>query len=678
MKKPVQSRSPGRSAGKRAALLLLVVLLSGAVAWPQGANWVIDRINDVAHAKIGHMNFPLVLGLDLQGGTRLEYVADLSKIPEADKPAAMEGVRDVIERRVNSLGVSEPLVQVTKAGNDWRLSIELAGVKDISEAVKAIGETPTLDFREENPEAGRALTDAENKQLADENAEIKKKADAALAKAKSGTSVEELARAESEDAVSKDNGGDMGWTSARTDLKGLADKLRGTAAGAVAGDVIDDGARFYVAQVLEKKDMGQEVQASHLLISWTGAASSASTSTKEQALAKILDIKKEITAANFTELAKKYSEEPGAATSGGDLGWFVKGDMVQQFEDAAFALKKGEVSDVVESPFGFHLIFKADERMLEDVHVRAVAYTKKQVSDIANIEPWKRTELTGKHLERAQLEFDQRTGASQVSLQFDSEGAKMFAELTKKNIGKTIGIFLDDQPISVPTVNQEITGGQAVITGSFTIAEAKLLAQRLQAGALPVPISIIAQQNVGPSLGADSVQKSVTAGLVGFALVAIFAVLLYRVPGIAAVVVLLVYVIINMMLYRLIPVTLTLSGIAGFILSIGMAIDSNVLVFERLKEELASGRALRDALEESFKRAWTSIRDGHITILISSLVLFGFSSSMIKGFAFTLGLGTLISLFTATVATRTVLRLLALTPLARVPWLFLARKKPNA
>jgi preprotein translocase subunit SecD len=218
-------------------------------------------------------------------------------------------------------------------------------------------------------------------------------------------------------------------------------------------------------------------------------------------------------------------------------------------------------------------------------------------------------------------------------------------------------------------------GGQAVITGTFTITEAKLLAQRLQAGALPVPINLIAQNTVGPTLGADSLNKSLQAGVIGFILVAIFAILLYRVPGVSAVIVLVLYAGLNAALYKLAPITLTLSGIAGFILSIGMAIDSNVLVFERLKEELESGKDLSRAMEEAFKRAWTSIRDGHVTILISSAVLFWFSSSMIKGFAFTLALGTLISLFTATVTTRTVLRLLVRSPLSKWPWLFLAKRK---
>lgn len=671
MKNSVSSHLPLSSLLRRTALLVVLFVAAGVIAWPQAANKVIDGINAVAHANIGHVTAPLVLGLDLQGGTRLEYSADLSNIAESEKTAAMEGVRDVIERRVNALGVSEPIVQVTKAGNDWRLSVELAGIRDVNVAIKTIGETPTLDFREENPEAGRSLTDAENKQLADRNAEVKQKAEAALAKIKKGASLEELARAESEDPSSKDKGGDLGWIANEPSAAGVYEGVRGTAAGKLVDHVIDDGAGLYVAEVLETKDAGLDLRASHILISWDGARESSSTSTKTAARARIEAIRKEVTPANFAELAKKYSEEPGASNTGGDLDWFGPGAMVKPFDEAVYALKKGEISNVVESEFGFHIIYRVDERPRLDYHIRAIAYKKIQPSDIIDTSPWKRTELTGKQLQRAQLNFDQQTGQAEVSLQFDDEGSKLFAELTKKNIGKPIGIFLDDEAISVPVVNQEIPGGQAVISGSFTINEAKLLAQRLQAGALPVPINIIAQQTVGPTLGGESVAASVRAGLIGFLLVAIFMILFYRIPGLLSIVALLLYAAILVALFKIIPVTLTLAGIAGFVLSLGIAVDANVLVFERLKEELREGKSIRTGLEDAFRRAWPSIRDGHVTVLITCAVLYGFSSSVIRGFALTLALGTILSLFTAVISCRTFLRVIAVTPLAKIGWLFL-------
>jgi preprotein translocase subunit SecD len=308
--------------------------------------------------------------------------------------------------------------------------------------------------------------------------------------------------------------------------------------------------------------------------------------------------------------------------------------------------------------------------LAQDVRVRVSLFHKTTAAELAPNEEWKNTELTGKNLKRAVVNFDQ-TGIPQISLQFDDEGAELFGEITKRNVGKPVAIFLDGEALSVPTVQAEITGGQAVITGTFTVPEAKLLAQRLQAGALPVPIALIAQQSVGPTLGQASVDQSLRAGLLGFLLIMIFMILLYRVPGLFAILALVLYAGVSFALFKTIPVTLTLSGIAGFILSLGIAVDANVLVFERLKEELAEDKTLVQALEEAFRRAWPSIRDGHVTVLISCAVLYWFSSSIIKGFALTLAIGTIMSLFTAVFACRTMLRAVALTPLAKSGWLFL-------
>ena len=272
------------------------------------------------------------------------------------------------------------------------------------------------------------------------------------------------------------------------------------------------------------------------------------------------------------------------------------------------------------------------------------------------------------------MEFDQQTGGVQVSLQFNNEGSDLFSELTKNNIGQQIAIFLDGEVISAPVVQTEILGGRAVISGNFGIEEAKLLARRLQAGALPIPIELIAQNTVGPTLGAASLEKSLWAGLIGFILVAIYMLLLYRLPGLAAILSLFLYAAISAAIFKLLPVTLTLSGIAGFILSIGIAVDANVLVFERLKEELKEKKGTTGALEDAFRRAWPSIRDGHVTVLISCAVLFWFTSSIIKGFAFTLGIGTVLSLFTAVVTTRTLMRFLLRTKLADMNWLYFKPK----
>ena len=241
-------------------------------------------------------------------------------------------------------------------------------------------------------------------------------------------------------------------------------------------------------------------------------------------------------------------------------------------------------------------------------------------------------------------------------MEFNDEGGKIFAELTKNNIGKRIAIYLDGEAISVPKVDEEIPDGKAQITGQFTQQEAKQLAERLNTGALPVPINLISQQNIGPSLGKTYLDKSLRAGFWGLLAVAIFMIVYYRKNGILAVVALLVYIALNLAIFKLIPVTMSLAGIAGFILSIGMAVDANILIFERMKEEKALGRETAGVLDEGFKRAWLSIRDGHVTTLTTAVILYFFSTSTVRGFALTLFVGVSLSLFTAVVVTRILLK----------------------
>lgn len=266
------------------------------------------------------------------------------------------------------------------------------------------------------------------------------------------------------------------------------------------------------------------------------------------------------------------------------------------------------------------------------------------------------TGLSGKHLKRSEILFDPNTNKPQISLRFNDEGKKLFAAITTRNIGKPVAIFLDGLPISAPVVQDEITAGEAVITGQFSIDEAKELAERLNAGALPVPIRLLQQQNIGPSLGRTSLDKSIAAGFLGFLAVALFMIIYYRWPGSIAVLALVVYVLITLMIFKLLNVTLTLAGIAGFILSVGMAVDANILVFERLKEELRSGNSLDKALSDAFSRAWNAIRDSNVSSLITVFILVYFGSSLIRGFAVTLGIGILASMFTALTVTRIFLR----------------------
>lgn len=524
-------------------LVILLSVLAGLVDWPSGPDINIGKWKRQITVR---------LGLDLQGGTSLTYDADVSKLPAADRQSAVDGVRDVIERRVNAFGVAEPVIQTNRVGTAYRVIVELAGIKDVNQAIQLIGQTPLLEFREQGKTVG--LPDAQAKQKADE--------------------------------------------------------------------------------VLKK------------------------------VLAPLAD---------FGALAKQYSEDPGSKDSGGDLGFAKRGTFVPEFDKALFeTLKVGAITpQPVKTQFGYHIIKKIEEKQVTEkgqqvleVHAAHILIATERAGEYVT------TQLSGKQLQRADVVFDPNTGAPQVQLKFNSEGTKLFGELTKKNLNKIIGIYLDGAPISMPTVQTEITSGTAVITGTFTLDEAKQLARRLNEGALPVPITLVSQQNVGASLGQESIERSMIAGLIGLLFVGLFMIIYYRLPGLLAVGALIVYSLIVLAIFKLWPVTLTLAGIAGYILSIGMAVDANILVFERTKEELRAGRSLLAAIDEGFRRAWLSIRDSNVSSLMTSLILIWFGSSVVKGFAVTLSIGILVSLFSAITVTRTFMHLIVSSWMSRHVWLF--------
>ncbi len=308
---------------------------------------------------------------------------------------------------------------------------------------------------------------------------------------------------------------------------------------------------------------------------------------------------------------------------------------------------------------------------------------REQVTDSSGKTTWviaqatgsdgKQHELTGQYFKRADVAFDPTTGAPKIDFQFNDEGAKLFEQITKRDLYKPLGIFLDGQAISTPTI-QGVISNQGEITGNFTLQQAKDLAIQMNAGALPVPVKVIAQSDVDATLGSDSVQKSIIAGEIGLAIVVLFMVIYYRLPGVLASAALMVYAALTMAEFKLIPVTLTLAGIAGFILSVGMAVDANILIFERMREELRSGKTLGAAIDAGFERAWSSIRDSNISTLITCGILYWFGSSfgtsIVMGFAFTLGLGVITSMFSAITVTRTFLRMLIRTGIATSSWLF--------
>lgn len=286
------------------------------------------------------------------------------------------------------------------------------------------------------------------------------------------------------------------------------------------------------------------------------------------------------------------------------------------------------------------------------------------------INAYEATDLSGSYLKKSALVFDPTTNRPLVELSFNDKGTELFAAITRANVGKQVAIFLDGTPISAPVVNEEISNGKAVISGTFTIEEARQLVGRLNSGALPVPISLSGKTVVEASLGQKAVAAGMTSSLLGFALVAIFMVLWYRLPGVIAVLALTSYVGMMLAIFKLIPVTLTASGIAGFIISIGLAVDANVLTFERMKEELRNGKSVVDAVKEGFARAWTSIRDSHIAAIIVSVILFWLGTSVVKGFALTFFLGAVLSLISAQLVTRVFLLAIVPRQLGRV-WRFL-------
>ncbi|MEK9170837.1 MAG: protein translocase subunit SecD, partial [Patescibacteria group bacterium] len=438
--------------------IFIVAIIAAFFIYPSVWDKAVSKINVISPVRLPNfIKVPFKLGLDLAGGTRLIYSADVSGVKSQDTSSAMSGLRDVIERRVNLFGVSEPVVEVEHSASEWRLIVELAGIKDISQAIALIGETPFLEFKEQRG-------DAETQKILNEQ--------------KAGN--------------------------------------------------------------------------------------------------------------------KEY--------------------------------------------------------LSQDPYFRS-------------------TDLNGKYIKSAKVEFSQNTYQPEVSVQFDGEGAKIFEDLTKRNVGKQVSIYLDGLPISAPVVREQISGGSAVISGKFNINEAKKLAERLNAGALPVPIKLVSQDSIGASLGQDSLNKSFKAGLIGFLAVVIFMVLYYRFPGIIAAVALLMYAALVLALFKLIPVTLTLAGVAGFILSIGMAVDANILIFERIKEEFRDGKELGSAIDDGFVRAWPSIRDSNISTLITTLVLYYFTTSVVRGFALTLGIGVIVSMFSAIFVTRSLLKIFSISSLEKLPWL---------
>ncbi len=645
------------------AALAVLFILSAGYAAPEHANWALDKI------AWPWKKFPITayrLGLDLKGGTRLVYEADVTKVPSSQQSESLDGVRDVIERRVNAFGVSEPLIQTAKTGEHWRVVVELAGIQDINQAIKLIGETPLLEFKEQKASpTATELTAEQKKSMDSKNVEAKKRADDILKEAiKPGADFDKLFQAKNEAIGVVSANGDVGLiTEDNPQVGGLVKAVKNekTTTPYTYGKVVETSDSYNIVRVESINDKQKEVSASHILICFDGKQKCITKLSRADAEKQIKDLKTKATKDNFAALAKEFSTDPSAKTNSGNLGFFASGAMAKPFEEAAMQASVGSIVGPIETDFGFHLIYKTGERLIarpkSEYHLKRITARKTTKEDILGPQdPYEYTGLGGKQLKTASVQFDPNTGEPLVSIQFNDEGSKMFADITKRNVGKPLAIYLDGVPISIPRVQSVIEGGTAVITGNFTVPEANLLKQRLNAGALPVPIHLLSQQIVGASLGADSIAKSLRAGIYGVLAIILFMLLFYRLPGLIASLALLMYISITLSIFKLTGITLTFAGIAGVLLSIGMAVDANILIFERMKEELRWGKHLDEALREGFARAWTSIRDSNLSSLITCVVLYTFSSSNIKGFAITLALGIAVSLFSAISVTRVLLK----------------------
>ena len=660
---------------KKLAAIILVTLLMTVVALPDSVKSKLP--GDPVSTWI--KNQKITLGLDLQGGTQLDYRIDLRSVNErnADDDDSndvvvrdiVEGVRATLERRVNGLGVSEPNIYTSDMAGEKHIIVELAGIKDVEEAKAIVGKTIQLEFKEpkteEDPDALANIQAAASETL-------KKALDAPDDFVTLGRNTES---------------GD-GKISFATDKEGweseLAinhkEKLPTMKVGEVYNELVENSGDFMIdenGQIRERKGFlilkldnvetrdktektDGEVRASHILIAYEGAGSASEdiTRSKEEAQTIANEVLAEVQADpdNFAELAKKYSDGP-SGPNGGDLNFFGKGQMVPEFESAAYAMEVGDVSDVVETQFGFHIIKVTDKKEPVEETVKEKYYTYSEILYDTTPDPWKATGLDGAHFKYASVTYDQ-LGSPQVAIQFDDKGAAMFEALTERLVQQQLAIFVGGELISAPRVNQKIVGGQAVITGVGSLQKALQLANDLNTGAIDAPIILSGQHTISASLGENALQFSLYAGLIGLILLAIFIILYYRLLGLFAVLALMIYSIIIIFILHTTGIVMTLAGIAGIILSIGMAVDANILIFERTKEELAEGNSYIASITTGFERAWSSIRDSNVSSLITCVILWFFGNSIIRGFALMLGLGIVISMFTAINVTRAFLKTL--------------------
>lgn len=679
----------------------------------------------------------LKLGLDLKGGTQLDYMIDLSEVEEADRDQLVEGVQEVIRNRVDALGVSEPNIYMSNIAEEYHIIVELAGISDIEEAKETVGKMIQLEFKEENTEPSE-----------DQTAWAKSAAQSFYNSVFSGDFVE-LSESQVEEY-----GSDVAFATVELQaVENYSEDVQALISGKSIGTIVSptevnegyimdadgnitESTGYAVIQITDKsteeteKEIPEEVSAKHILIAYDGAESATATRTQEEAETLANELLTRIQGGeSLADLAVEYSDDTGSGAEGGDLGSFGRDVMTENFEEAAFALPVGSISEIVETEFGYHIIevYEKQEASIETETVDLIAVNKIVFSTAPD--PWQEeAAITGEHFKHADVALNQAY-QPYVSITFTDEGADLFEQLTEENVDKRIAIFVGGVLVSAPTVQQKIAGGNAQITGNFTLEEAQELARDLNTGAIPAPIELVGQYTISATLGAEALDQSLFAGVIGLIILALYMLLYYRLPGLIADVALAIYAVllifcikvslpiyvallIGLGLFGYIThlilknndsggekfisfllacvvlffmtfvlaskVTLTLAGIAGVILSIGMAVDANVLIFERTKEELAEEKPLKEAIKNGFDRAWDSIRDSNFSSLITCAILFYFGSSIIRGFALNLALGILLSMFSAIMLTRTLLLFAESSPLGEQLWMFGKPRKLGA
>ena len=596
------------------ALIAILLLIVGA-----GLVLGFQTIKIGPFERGGNTLLGLSLGLDLQGGSHLVYQAEPtsdegraeSQAPDADD---MLSLQRIIERRVNSSGLGEPIIQIL---GDDRLLIQLPGVREPARAKSIIGETAQLEFKH------RQLGIPRN--LATEGVIT----DADIVSVSAEPIPDELLP-DTETTATPEAGAD---TSATVDEEAIP---------VIIVELTPQGAAKF-DEVLA--NLGQKFQV---------AAPSSNIVTFQGELRSGVLPGLNVTI-NGNETINGVFAPP----------WISKLEGTNRYV-FPYPQPQPEPAQPGETPVEVEPdnVAAAQIRIGDDATVIFIEQPGRVDEDFG---------LGGDNLSRAYASLHAQSDQPIINLEFDSLGTRLFGEKTTEIAGSltdSIAIFLDDQELIAPVVRTPITTGTAIIEGGFTLERAQDISLLLEGGRLPFPITLIQERSVDAILGSDSLAKSVLAGIVGFALVFLFMTLYYRVPGLVASIALLIYTAFVLAIFKLLPVTLTLSGVAATILSVGMAVDANVLIFERMKDELRNGRTLIGAINIGFNRAWPAIRDSNVSTLITCAILYYFSNQLgttiVQGFAATLAIGVMISMFSAIMVSRTILRVIASTGLARL------------